>query len=264
MLRGVKRLVPSDSLSLCGGREVREDGELCPRACQRFGSVRTSIKTNRFRELLRATRARPLIVAHRGDSFYAPENTLEAARIGWETGADAWEFDVHLSRDGVPVVIHDESLLRTTDVARRFADDPRVGAGFLVSHFDLSEIHSLDAGSWFLDPKGGSRTAAAFGTFELIPPESRPFLFGGRSRAHARRGSRFDKSVGLVGQCRIEVLSEYRTPLTRCHPRRDRRDGVRIPSTPLLLRSCGRGAGRSTPTRHRDGRIDRNASLSPR
>jgi glycerophosphoryl diester phosphodiesterase len=135
--------------------------------------VRTSITSNRFRELLRATRARPLIVAHRGDSFYAPENTLEAARIGWETGADAWEFDVQLSRDGVPVVIHDESLLRTTDVARRFAGDPRVGAGFLVSHFDRSEIDSLDAGSWFLDPMGGSRTAAAFGTFELIPPGSR-------------------------------------------------------------------------------------------
>jgi glycerophosphoryl diester phosphodiesterase len=122
---------------------------------------------NRFRAILAdAGRKRtcPLIIAHRGDSSRAPENTLDAALLGWEARAEAWELDVQLSRDGVPVVIHDESLLRTTDVSVRFERDPRRMDGFLVSDFDLEEIRSLDAGSWFLDSDGSSRTADWFGT----------------------------------------------------------------------------------------------------
>jgi glycerophosphoryl diester phosphodiesterase len=128
------------------------------------------------------TRNRPLIVAHRGDSFHAPENTLEAARSGRETGADAWELDVQLTRDGVAVVLHDESLLRTTDVARRFAGDPRGARGFLVADFDLDELRALDAGSWFLDPVGGPRTAAHFGTEALLPGVARACFASGAVR----------------------------------------------------------------------------------
>ena len=69
--------------------------------------------TNRFLDRLRSSSARPMVVAHRGDSYHAPENTLEAARLGWEAGAEAWELDVQLTRDGVAVVCHDESLVRT-------------------------------------------------------------------------------------------------------------------------------------------------------
>jgi glycerophosphoryl diester phosphodiesterase len=105
-----------------------------------------------------------MVIAHRGDSAHAPENTLDAARLGWEMGADAWELDVHLTRDGVPVVIHDESLLRTTNVAERFAGDPRAGEGYLVSSLDFDEIRALDAGSWFVADRPEPRTALAFGT----------------------------------------------------------------------------------------------------
>jgi glycerophosphoryl diester phosphodiesterase len=126
-----------------------------------------------FGALGRPRAGRPLIIAHRGDSFHAPENTLDAARSGWEAGADAWELDVHLTRDGVPVVIHDESLTRTTDVARRFADDPRSDCGFPVSEFDLVEIRTLDAGSWFLDPDGGARTATGFNTLTRLDAGAR-------------------------------------------------------------------------------------------
>src|SRR5690242_16686952 len=94
---------------------------------------------NRFLTLLRSPRECPVIVAHRGDSYHAPENTLEAARRGWQSGAEAWELDVQLTRDSVPVVLHDESLLRTTDVAARFADDPRGRDGFRVADFDFDE-----------------------------------------------------------------------------------------------------------------------------
>lgn len=99
---------------------------------------------NRFRE--RFSAGGTLIVGHRGDSLHAPENTLPAARLAHAAGADAWELDVRLSRDGVPVVLHDASLARTTDVAHRHAGDARVGRGALAAEFDWPEIATLDAG----------------------------------------------------------------------------------------------------------------------
>ena len=71
--------------------------------------------------------------AHRGASGYAPENTLPAFELALEQGADGVEFDVQLSSDGTPVVIHDETLGRTTD-----------GAGRVVDH-TLAELQLLDA-----------------------------------------------------------------------------------------------------------------------
>lgn len=58
---------------------------------------------------------RPIVLAHRGSSGNAPENTLTAFSLACEEGADAIELDVHLSKDDQVVVIHDESLNRTTD-----------------------------------------------------------------------------------------------------------------------------------------------------
>lgn len=122
---------------------------------------------NRFRALFGGDRTPPVIIAHRGDSSLAPENTLEAARLGWESGADAWELDIQLSRDGVPIVLHDESLLRTTNVATRFPSDGRASSGYLASDFDSCEIFTLDAGSWFLDASA-PRSAARFGTGDAL------------------------------------------------------------------------------------------------
>lgn len=85
------------------------------------------------------------VIAHRGASAYAPENTVAAARLAVQQGADAVECDVHRTRDGQLVVIHDRHLRRTTDAARVF-----VGRGKLrVADFTLAEIKRLDAGSWF-------------------------------------------------------------------------------------------------------------------
>jgi glycerophosphoryl diester phosphodiesterase len=128
---------------------------------------------NRFLDRLKSRKERPLVIAHRGDSFHAPENTLEAARLAREASADAWELDVQLTRDGVAVVIHDESLVRTTDVAARYPDDPRGTLGFLVCEFDHREIHSLDAGSWFLCGSHAPRSASGFGTLQSIPEKQR-------------------------------------------------------------------------------------------
>ncbi len=126
--------------------------------------------TNRFLAILLAARAHPVVVAHRGDSFRAPENTLEAAQLGWEAGATAWELDVQLTRDGVPIVLHDESLLRTTDVALKFAGDSRARDGFHVADFDFDEVRSLDAGSWFVSEGGGPRSARDLGSLGQMKP----------------------------------------------------------------------------------------------
>ena len=89
----------------------------------------------------------PLIIAHRGARAHAPENTLAAARLAYAAKADMWELDTCLTKDGYLVVVHDATLERTTDVAKRpeFAD--RVP--WRVDAFTLTEIRSLDAGSWF-------------------------------------------------------------------------------------------------------------------
>lgn len=78
----------------------------------------------------------PLILAHRGASAYAPENTLAAFRLARELGADGIELDVQLSRDKIPVVIHDDMVDRTTGGRGRVAD------------LTIGELARLDAGSW--------------------------------------------------------------------------------------------------------------------
>jgi glycerophosphoryl diester phosphodiesterase len=75
-----------------------------------------------------------LLIAHRGASFDAPENTLGAVRLAWRQRADAVEIDVHLSRDGQLVVIHDANTRRTTGVRRRVAGQT------------LVQLRLLDAG----------------------------------------------------------------------------------------------------------------------
>ncbi|MEA2022709.1 MAG: glycerophosphodiester phosphodiesterase family protein [Actinomycetota bacterium] len=86
-----------------------------------------------------------IIIAHRGARSLAPENTLVAARKAHEVGADMWETDVAVTADNQLVLMHDDAMMRTTDVADRFPD--RVPAPF--STYTLGEIRSLDAGSWF-------------------------------------------------------------------------------------------------------------------
>lgn len=84
--------------------------------------------------LRRSATGRVLIVAHRGLSAEEPENTMRSFRRAAEVGCDLIELDVHLSRDGIPVVIHDETLERTTNGSGRVADRT------------WAELRALDAG----------------------------------------------------------------------------------------------------------------------
>jgi len=92
----------------------------------------------------RADPDRPVIVAHRGLSGTLPENTLPAFRAAVESGADGIETDIQRTADGQLVLMHDETLARTTNVDRVFpgrADDP-------VGSFTSAELRRLDAGGW--------------------------------------------------------------------------------------------------------------------
>ena len=100
-------------------------------------------------------RSRPLIIAHRGHSLEVPENTTEAYRRAIELGAEMIEADVHISRDGRLVMMHDSTLDRTTD-----------GHG-PVSGATWSELAELDAGGWFGEDFAGLRIPTTEDTIEL-------------------------------------------------------------------------------------------------
>ena len=85
----------------------------------------------------------PRIIAHRGGGLLAPENTLAAIRLARNMGFSGVEFDVKLTGDGVPVLMHDDTLERTTD-----------GSG-AVSDASYQDIAKLDAGGWFGYEFGG-------------------------------------------------------------------------------------------------------------
>jgi len=97
--------------------------------------------------------ARKALVAHRGASAYAPEHTLAAYRLAIDQGADYVEQDLAVTKDGVLICLHDESLERTTNVEELFPDrgvaDESGRRRWLAVDFTLEEIKQLDAGSWF-------------------------------------------------------------------------------------------------------------------
>ncbi len=90
--------------------------------------------------------AKTLNIAHRGARSLAPENTLVAAQKGLEIGADLWELDVAMSADGVPFLVHDDTLVRTSNVKAVFPDRSPWGNHL----FTWAEIQQLDFGSWFV------------------------------------------------------------------------------------------------------------------
>jgi glycerophosphoryl diester phosphodiesterase len=98
---------------------------------------------------------KPLIIAHRGASMLAPENTVAAANLAVQIGVSGIETDIQVSRDGKLFLLHDDTFARTTDIATVFPgrqDDPG-------GNFTLDEIQQLNAGSWFVkqDPFGAIR-----------------------------------------------------------------------------------------------------------
>ncbi|HEX9894672.1 MAG TPA: glycerophosphodiester phosphodiesterase family protein [Gemmatimonadales bacterium] len=203
--------------------------------------------------------ARP-IIAHRGASAEAPENTLEAFRIAVAQGCDALELDVRLTRDGVAVVLHDPTLQRTTD---------RPGD---VARLTFGELQAADAGGGFRSEDGsrpfagrGIRIPAVAQVLEEFPhlpllveikaPEAQHAVARDLERANAagrcvvaafNRGALdvLRREPFLIGADRREVATLYTrtrlglaTPMPRCRcyavPWRWR-DRIEVPSTGFI------------------------------
>lgn len=91
--------------------------------------------------------AHVMIIAHRGARSLAPENTIPAAVKALEVHADGWELDVAMSSDGELVVLHDDTLERTSNVAQVFPEK----SPWRVYDFSIEELRQLDFGSWFIE-----------------------------------------------------------------------------------------------------------------
>jgi glycerophosphoryl diester phosphodiesterase len=131
----------------------------------------------------RAGRQKPWLIAHRGASAYAPENTVPAFQLAATQGATFVEFDLRLTKDGQIVCLHDDSLERTTDVEDVFPDRARLaGTGaqatkrWLLEDFTLAELKRLDAGSWFDAKYRGTRLPTFIETIDALRGRSGLFI----------------------------------------------------------------------------------------
>jgi glycerophosphoryl diester phosphodiesterase len=102
-------------------------------------------------------RQTPLIIAHRGSSAIAPENTIAAFKQAAADGANAIELDIHLTKDGEIAVIHDSRLDRTTS-----------GRG-LVRNKNISDLKQFDAGSWFHQKFANEKIPTLREVCDLLP-----------------------------------------------------------------------------------------------
>lgn len=146
-------------------------------------------------------KARP-IVGHRGNAAHAPENTIESFRQAVELGVDALELDVHLSRDGHVVVIHDPTLDRTTDGSGR------------VDHLTLAEIQRADAGARFTADRGTTWPYRGRGikvpTLEevLATFPATPLLIEVKAAAASRGAREAIERHSAVDRCIVASFSE--------------------------------------------------------
>ncbi len=173
--------------------------------------------------------SKPLILGHRGSAGDTPENTLQAFAAGLAHGAHLLESDVHQTRDGVPVLIHDPSLERTTN-----------GTG-LVSDIDFADLAKLDAGYFFQpgaeldgrrDTRGdfpargsGYRIPSVAEAFSEFPNARFNFEIKGAGAALARevirlveKFDREDRTLLTAGE--NDVMATLRNELakTKCRP----------------------------------------------
>jgi glycerophosphoryl diester phosphodiesterase len=106
----------------------------------------------------------PSIIAHRGASFDAPENTLAAFRLGWQQRADGIEGDFHRTRDGQLVCMHDATTKRTCGIDRRIAD------------LTLTEMRTLDAGAWKSSAYAGEHPPTLAELLAAMPADATLFM----------------------------------------------------------------------------------------
>ena len=145
--------------------------------------------------------SRPLIIAHRGASWAAPENTLAAAELAWQEGADAVEADFRLTADGRLVAIHDESTLRVSGV-----DMP-------VAETTLGQLRRLDVGAWKDQRWVGQRLATLDEMLATTPPD-RQFVIEIKCGAEAVGELARVLGSAIMAPSRVSVISYDREVLS--------------------------------------------------
>jgi len=130
---------------------------------------------------------KPMIIGHRGAVELAPENTISGYQTAIQLGVYAIEIDVRITEDGIPFIMHDETLFRTTNVLDVFPNRTNEAS----ESFILSEIQKLDAGSWFSSNFKGEKVPLLKDVLDLVnrssnkevkiffdlkwPPKTHPF-----------------------------------------------------------------------------------------
>jgi glycerophosphoryl diester phosphodiesterase len=171
---------------------------------------------------------RPAIIAHRGASYFAPEETAPAYLLAREMGVDYLELDLQRTRDGVLVALHDDDLRRTTNIAEAFPGREMD----TVDQFTFAELQSLDAGSWF-NIRFPDRARASFKHVKILRLEDiidiaeggvhKPGLY--IETKSARRYPEVEKQI-------VEVLTArgWIEPLSRGDSKYPRTGRVRAPA----------------------------------
>lgn len=149
-----------------------------------------------------------LIIAHRGNSVHAPENTLPAFKSAVKLKADLVELDYYHSSDGIPVVIHDNFLDRTTDSQQVFGKEK-----LLVEETPLAQLQMLDAGKWFDLKFAGTRIPTLAESLDCIQAGSVTLIE--RKKGDAETCIKLLREKGLVDQVVVQSFDwEY---LAACH-----------------------------------------------
>lgn len=180
--------------------------------------------------LLGTPPARPVIIAHRGASGYLPEHTLPAKAYAYALGVQFIEQDLVLTKDDVPVVLHDIEIDTVTDVAERFPERRRADGHFYAIDFTLAELKQLRV-TERVDPKTGqrvfqSRFPAGKSSFSISTLEEELQLLQG-----------LNASTGRV----VGIYPEFKSPAWH------RRQGKDISSICLSLLARYGYAGKEAP-----------------
>jgi glycerophosphoryl diester phosphodiesterase len=194
--------------------------------------------------------ARPLVIAHRGHSAGAPEQTMAAFGLAVELGADMIEADVRRARDGRLVMLHDATVDRTTD-----------GHGALAE-LSTAELARLDAGSWFAADFAGERIPSLEELFGLAGRTGIALCLeakGSSPDEHASIAIEVAREIERRGRIRVDVLASFdhqslaaaaaAVPGVRCAPDRLPERG---PSDGVIVAEQARAAGATIVQHHHE------------
>lgn len=185
--------------------------------------------------LMAAGCGRPVeYIAHRGASYEAPENTLAAIRLAWESGADAVEVDVHLTADNRLAVIHDDNTRRVA------------GVDWKVSEKTLADLQTLDVGRWKGQAFAGQTIPSLEEVLALVPKGKKQLV---EIKCKAEILPYLEKAVEESGKRRQIVLICFDPDvLVQCKQRmpdipvywlvgtdKDKQTGAPIPHSPKLV-----------------------------